>query len=119
MNTLNAIPATNSLTNPDILLILQHIFKNILIAFCLNKPISPTVLFQNNVFLLCVLYAYFSTCDPAQPYISRCFKLMGEPCVTRASAAVNSVITQKDLYGVGCGEGCRSRLRKCLCVRER
>lgn len=27
-------------------------------------------------------------------------------CVIRARAAVDFVITHKDLYGVGCGEGC-------------
>lgn len=39
--------------------------------------------------------------------------------MTRATAAVNFVITQKALYGVGCGEGCRSRLRKCQRESER
>lgn len=45
--------------------------------------------------------------------------------MTRAATAVNFVITQNDLYSVGCGKGCRCALgsvrdrdREGVCVTE-
>ncbi len=108
----NVIPSTHLITNPNILFILLLTCKHIFITFCLKQvAIFPCCLF--------VLWASSWTRDPAQPLVSCSFRLMEVPCVTRATAAVNFVITQKDLYGVGCGEGCRSRLRKCQRERER